>query len=93
MKAVWNGKVIAETKTPVQVDGYYYFPEEDIKREYLKESATKSQCYWKGQASYYDVVVDGKINKDAAWYYPSPSKAASHIKDHIGFWMGVEIVS
>jgi uncharacterized protein (DUF427 family) len=42
-------------------------------------------------ASYYDVVVDGSVNKDAAWYYPTPSEAAERIKDHVAFWRGVEV--
>ena len=48
-------------------------------------------CHWKGQASYYHLKVDGKINKDAAWYYPEPSSQAEAIKDRIAFWRGVEV--
>jgi uncharacterized protein (DUF427 family) len=35
--------------------------------------------------------VDGKINKDAAWYYPDPSEAAKVIREHVAFWRGVKI--
>lgn len=91
MKAIWNGKTIADSQNVVQVDGYYYFPKERVDKKYLRKSDTKSRCYWKGEASYYDLVVDGEVNQDAAWYYPHPSQAAQMIKNHIGFWMGVEI--
>jgi uncharacterized protein (DUF427 family) len=50
-----------------------------------------SVCFWKGKASYFDVEVDGEVNKDAAWYYPSPKEDASKIKDYVAFWKGVEV--
>jgi uncharacterized protein (DUF427 family) len=48
-------------------------------------------CPWKGTASYYDVVVDGKRNEGAAWFYPTPKEAAANIKDHVAFWKGVTV--
>jgi uncharacterized protein (DUF427 family) len=42
-------------------------------------------------ASYYDVVVDGQVNKDAAWYYPTPKPAARNISGYIAFWRGVQV--
>ena len=90
-KAVWNGAVIAESDRTIKVEGNHYFPPESIRREYLVESRTHTRCPWKGLASYYDIVVDGKINRDGAWYYPDPSPAAAQIKDHIAYWHGVRI--
>lgn len=92
MKAVWNGVVIAESTKTVAVEGNHYFPPESIKRQYLVPSGTQSICPWKGMAYYQTVVVEGKENKDAAWYYPQPKDAASEIKDHIAFWKGIKIV-
>ena len=91
-KAVWNGKTIAETNDFVLVEGNVYFPKESINQEYFKDSATHSNCIWKGEASYYSLEVDGKSNKDAAWYYPNPKEAAKEIKDRVAFWRGVEVV-
>ncbi len=91
MKAIWNGAVIAESKRTVVVEGNHYFPPDSINDEILKSSETTSVCPWKGKASYHDVVVDGKVNKDAAWSYPSPKKEASNIKDHLAFWKGVTV--
>ena len=90
-KAVWNGKVVAESDTTVTVEGNVYFPESAVKREYLRPSSTTSTCPWKGQAKYYTVFIDGQENPDAAWYYPNPKPAARNIKGHIAFWRGVEI--
>jgi uncharacterized protein (DUF427 family) len=91
-KASWNNVVIAETTVFETVENNVYFPPAAVKKENLRPSATHTTCGWKGVASYYDVVVDGKVNKDAAWYYPEPKDAARNIKDHIAFWKGVVIL-
>ena len=91
-KALYNNKVIAESDKYEIVEGNVYFPKESIKKEYFKSSKYKSYCYWKGEASYYNVVVDGNENKDSAWYYPEPKDAAMNIKDHVAFWRGVEVI-
>jgi uncharacterized protein (DUF427 family) len=90
-KAVWNGKVIAESETTETVEGNVYFPESSVNREYLRASSTTSTCPWKGQARYYSLMVDGQENQDAAWYYPDPKPAARNVKNHMAFWRGVEI--
>jgi len=91
MKALWNGEVIAESPDTVVVEGNHYFPEESIRREFFSDSNTNTFCYWKGTASYFNVEVEGKLNKDAAWYYPDPMDAAKQIKGRIAFWKGVKI--
>ena len=91
MKAVWNGAVLAESDNTRVVEGNQYFPPDSIKGEYFQPSETHTVCGWKGTASYYDVVVDGEINGDAAWYYPDPKPEANEIKDYVAFWIGVEV--
>lgn len=91
MKAVWNGQVVAESDDIVTVEGNPYFPAESVKPEFLTESTTKSTCPWKGIASYHSLSVDGKQNKDAAWFYPDPKSAASAIKGRVAFWKGVSV--
>lgn len=93
MKAIWNGKVLAESDETVVVEGNHYFPRAAIKAELFKESSTHTTCHWKGVASYYDVVVDGQVNKDAAWYYPETSEKARNIRDYVAFWKGVSVTS
>ena len=90
-KAIWNDKIIASADKFETVEGNVYFPRDAIKPEYFKPSSTHTTCPWKGVASYYDVVVDGQTNRDAAWYYPSPKEAAANIKDHVAFWHGVKV--
>jgi uncharacterized protein (DUF427 family) len=91
MKATWNGAVLAESDNTVVVEGNHYFPAESINKEYFEESSTHTHCPWKGEASYYNIVVDGKVNKDAAWYYPETKEAAANIKNYVAFWLGVKI--
>ena len=91
-KAIWNGVTLAASDTCEVVEGNQYFPPDAIKQEYFKESSTHTTCPWKGVASYYNLEVDGEVNKDAAWYYPEPSAAAAHIKDRVAFWKGVRVV-
>ena len=91
MKASWNGSVIAESDDIVTVERNAYFPLSSVKAGVLQESATKSVCPWKGTASYYSLMVDGKENKDAAWFYPAPKEAAAEIKDRVAFWKGVTV--
>lgn len=92
IKAAWKGRTIAEAPAAQNVDGCTYFPAEAVHWEFLKTSSTTSVCHWKGTASYYSVIVDGKENPDAAWCYKESTAAAKHIKGQIDFWRGVKIV-
>ena len=91
MKAVWNNQVIAESEETVVVEGNHYFPPSSINKSYFKETETHTICPWKGQASYYTLEVDGKENKDAAWYYPQASELAKNIEGYVAFWNGVSV--
>lgn len=93
MKAIWNSTVLAESDRTIIVEGNHYFPPEAIKKEHFQESSTQTVCPWKGTASYYDVVVEGNTNKDAAWYYPDAKPAAHEIKNYIAFWHGVKVAA
>jgi len=92
-RAIWRGAVLADSDRTQVVDGYTYFPPEAVERRLLRSSSHRSRCGWKGTASYFDVVVDGAVNLQAAWTYPRPRDAAGHIAGWIGFWKGVEIRS
>ncbi len=91
MKAIWKGEIIADSESTVVVEGNHYFPAESVVQKHLEPSPTTTVCGWKGTARYYSVVVGGKVNRDAAWYYPDPKEAAAGIQNHIAFWRGVEV--
>ena len=92
-KAIWNDQVIAESDDTIIVEGNHYFPPDSVRKEFLKPSAAQSHCHWKGQASYYDVVVNGDANRDAAWFYPEPKPAAAQIKGYVAFWRGIKVAA
>lgn len=98
MIALWNDQVIAEADKDdlIYIEGNWYFPPESIKREFFQPSTNTSQCFWKGEANYYNVVVDGQSNPDAAWYYHKPMESAfektkKDFTDYVAFWRGVEV--
>ncbi len=90
-QAIWNGEVIAESNETIVIENNHYFPPSSIKKEFYKESNLHSTCAWKGEASYYTLEVNGKENKDAAWYYPEVTDLARNIKGYVAFWKGVEV--
>ncbi len=91
MKASWNGQILAESDDTVVVESNHYFPVSSINREFFKQSDTTTHCPWKGDASYYSIVVGDQENQDAAWYYPTPMDAAREIEGRVAFWRGVEV--
>jgi uncharacterized protein (DUF427 family) len=91
MKATWNDQTIAESDDTIVVEGNHYFPPEALKGEFFAKSESHTICPWKGEASYYNLQVNGETNRDAAWYYPDPKPAAANIKDRVAFWKGVTI--
>ena len=93
MKAIWNGAVIAQSDDTVLVEGNHYFPESSLKREYVQFSNHKTSCAWKGQASYYSLMVNGEMNIDAVWYYPDPKPEADMVRDCVAFWKGVQVTA
>ncbi|NOX47424.1 MAG: DUF427 domain-containing protein [Chlorobi bacterium] len=93
MKAIWKGKTIAQSDKTINIENNHYFPPSSVNREYLQSSGTHTVCPWKGVASYYNVVVDGEVNADAAWFYAQPKALAKVIKDYVAFWHGIQVVS
>ncbi|MDQ6859723.1 MAG: DUF427 domain-containing protein [Verrucomicrobiota bacterium] len=91
MKATWNGAVLAQSDDTIVVEGNHYFPAASLNRAYFGASDKHTTCGWKGEASYYDLTVNGEVNQDAAWFYPEPKEAADNIKDRVAFWKGVTV--
>ncbi len=93
MKAIWNNKTIAESSKTIVIENNHYFPADSINKDFFKNSNMHSTCPWKGEASYYSIEVDGKTNKDAAWFYPNPKEKAEQIKNYVAFWKGVKVIA
>ena len=92
-KAVWNGAVIAEADEQAVrlVEGIVYFPPDSVDHTYLRESRTRTTAPVTGVAGYYDVVVDGEVNADAAWFHAAPRAEAAEIAGFVAFWKGVTV--
>jgi uncharacterized protein (DUF427 family) len=90
-RATWNDAVLAESADTLVVEGNHYFPLADVEKEHLRPSDSHTTCHWKGVASYYDVVIGDKVNRDAAWYYPNPTAAAERVKGRVAFWHDVKV--
>ena len=90
-KATWNNVTLAESDRTIEVEGNHYFPKESINQEYFQASETHTNCFWKGKASYYNILVNGELNKDAAWYYPQAKEKAKNIEGYVAFWRGVNV--
>lgn len=83
--------MIAESDNTVMVEGNHYFPMDSLKKDHFRESPHHTVCGWKGDASYFDVVVGEDVNQNAAWYYAEPKDAAKQIRNHVAFWKGVKV--
>ena len=83
--------MIAESNDTMVVEGNHYFSPDALKREYFEPSTHSTVCGWKGVANYSDVVVNGRRNANAAWYYAEPNPRAAEIAHRVAFWRGVTI--
>ena len=91
--AKWNGATPAESDRCLATEGNLYFPPSSIRAVYLRPGSRRYSCPWKGEAGYYDLIVNGEVNRDAAWYYYRVKKAAGDLKDYVAFdkRLGVEV--
>ena len=92
MRVMRDDIILAESNDTIVIEGNHYFPPEAVNWDYFQKSDTHTTCPWKGQASYYTIVIGDKTELDAAWYYPATREAAAEIKDYVAFWKGVEII-
>ncbi len=98
MKAIWKDTVIAEADKDelIYIEGNWYFPRDRIKQEFLKPNDQHTTCFWKGEASYYEIEVKDEVNDGSAWYYPSPmsgaiDKVKKDFTNYVAFWRGVKV--
>ena len=98
MIAVWKDRIIAEAPKEdlIRIEGNWYFPPTAMKKEFFRDSNHHTTCIWKGEASYYDVVVDNEVNDFGAWYYPEPKEGSiervkKDFTNFVAFWNGIEV--
>lgn len=92
MKAVLNGRVIAESSDIVECGGYQYFPRVAVRTEWLEKAPkTKSDHACPHGVQFYDAVIDGARHKRVAWLYEAPRPEMKQVADRFGFWEDVEV--
>ncbi|HUP18721.1 MAG TPA: DUF427 domain-containing protein [Gemmatimonadota bacterium] len=92
-RAWWKHTLIAESDRALVANGRYWFPRQDVRFHYLRESHTRSESPDLGPARYWHVIVDGELRADAAVSHPDPSPERAAIRGRVAFQHGVEIES
>jgi uncharacterized protein (DUF427 family) len=92
MKAILNGRVIADSDDVIECGGYDYFPSSSVRMEWLeKAQKTDSDRACPHGVQFYDVVIDGARHERAAWSYETPRPAMRQVAGRFGFWEDVEV--
>ena len=91
IKVFFGGRLIADTKSAYRAletshPPTYYIPPNDVQFEYLQKINKRTICEYKGIADYYDLRVDGRVSRNAAWSYPSPAFGYEPLKDYLSFY-------
>ncbi len=87
----FGGEVIAQTSRGYRIletshPPTYYFPPDDVRKDLLRPAWGNTICEFKGQASYFDIVVGERDSPRAAWIYPDPTPAYRAVKDYFCFY-------
>ena len=92
MKALLEGKLIAESDDIVECGGYQYFPSSSVRLEWLEKAGkTESDRACPHGVQFYDVLIDGVRHERAAWCYESPRPRMKKVADRFAFWEDVEV--
>lgn len=92
MVVVFNGVEILRTKKSFRIletshPPTFYFPKTEFKAGCLEKSSSRSTfCEWKGVATYFDVVADGKTSSNSAWQYNKPTAKYKEIDGYISLY-------
>ncbi len=91
VRVEFNGEVIAETRRAVRVletshPPVYYIPPEDVRAEWLSQTAHRTFCEFKGAARYWTLTADNRTAENVAWSYPDPMPGFEAIKDFLAFY-------
>jgi uncharacterized protein (DUF427 family) len=89
----WHGATLAETRRAARVletshPPTFYLPPDDIDLQYLVKKGVGSRCEWKGEATYWDVVVGDHRSANGAWSYEAPFAEFAAIRGYVSFYPG-----
>lgn len=63
-----------------------YFPREDVSMEFMSKTDRSTHCPYKGDASYYTVLMDGRFAENSVWSYEEPFPAMEQIRGCVAFY-------
>ncbi|WP_304190912.1 DUF427 domain-containing protein, partial [Phenylobacterium aquaticum] len=63
-----------------------YFPRADVSMEFMSKTERSTHCPYKGDASYYTVLMDGQFGENSVWSYEAPFPAMEQIRGHLAFY-------
>ena len=91
IRVIFNGVTIADSRRAYRVletshPPVYYLSPEDVRMEYFARAKGSSVCEWKGQASYYDLIVGDRRAEAVAWAYPAPTAAFAPIAGYLAIY-------
>ncbi|MGD0023161.1 MAG: DUF427 domain-containing protein [Xanthobacteraceae bacterium] len=92
MKAILDGRVVAQSNDIVECEGYQYFPRAAVRTDWLeKAEQTADDCACPHGVQFYDIVIDGRRHRRVAWSYEAPRPEMSEVAGRFGFWQDVEV--
>lgn len=91
IEVVFAGELIVDSVRAVRVletshPPVYYVPIEDVRPGVLQPTHHASYCEYKGEASYYRVVVGNRVSEDAAWSYQNPAPGYEELAGRVAFY-------
>jgi uncharacterized protein (DUF427 family) len=83
--------IVADTQNALElVEASYkpvfYIPRSDARMAHYEHSERRTHCPYKGDASYFHLVVNGSRSENAVWTYETPFPAMTQIADHVAFY-------
>ena len=91
VRVVFAGVEVARSKRALALSESglplrYYIQPQDVRRDLLAPTATKTRCPFKGIASYWSLKGNGREAADAVWAYLDPIPDCVAIKGYFSFY-------
>lgn len=91
VKVVFNGTVVADTRSALllretRYAPVYYLPREDVRMDLMERTSHHTHCPFKGNASYWSLTVGDKFAENVVWSYEDPLPEVAELDGYIAFY-------